>query len=278
VRYGIFSDIHSNVEALDAVIQAYRTEDIDKYLCIGDIVGYAANPNECIEKAKMLAMISVAGNHDRACVNLFSADYLNPFAKEAVIWTQSNLDDQSKYFLEHLPFIYKNEDLTMVHGTLDEPQDFHYMSDGYTASKTFGLLETDVCFVGHTHVPGIFIHSQQENLAIHSEDEQRLLSINHSRPRPLGRGSRRLIKSENGNIAYQKESGINIKEGNKYIIDVGSVGQPRDGNPEAAYCIYDTKKKNIEIKRVSYDIQAARGKIINAGLPGFLAERLLLGR
>lgn len=242
MRYGIFSDIHSNVEALDAVIEAYKKEGIDKYLCIGDIVGYAANPKECIEKTKMLAMITVAGNHDKACVNLFCADYFNSLAKEAVIWTQQNLDDQSRYFLEHLPLIYKNEDLTMVHGTLEEPQDFNYMTDGYTASKTFELLETDICFVGHAHVPGAF------------------------------------IKSENGRIQYQSENNIAIKEKNKYIINVGSVGQPRDGNPKAAYCIYDTKEKNVQIKRTNYDVQAARRKIINAGLPGFLGERLLAGR
>lgn len=242
MRYGIFSDIHSNAEALGAVIEAYKKEYIDKYLCIGDIVGYATNPKECIEKTKMLAMITVAGNHDRASVNLFSADYFNPLAKEAVIWTQHNLDDQSRYFLEGLKLIYKNEDLTMVHGTLEEPQDFNYMTDGYIALKTSELLETDICFVGHTHVPGTF------------------------------------IKSENGSIQYQTENNIDIKEKNKYIINVGSVGQPRDGNPEAAYCIYDTKNKNVQIKRINYDVQAAQRKIINAGLPGFLGERLLVGR
>lgn len=242
MRYGIFSDIHSNLEALEAVIEAYKKEGIDKYLCVGDIVGYAANPRECIEKVKMLAMITVAGNHDWASVDLFSMDYFNPLAKEAIIWTQRNLDDQGRYFLEGPKLIYKNEDLTMVHGTLDEPQDFNYMTDGYTASKTFELLEINICFVGHTHVPGTF------------------------------------IKSENGRIQYQAESNSDIKEGNKYIINVGSVGQPRDGDPRAAYCIYDTDKKNIQIKRVNYDTQAARKKIIAEGLPGFFGERLIIGR
>ena len=242
MRYGIFSDIHSNLEALDAVIEAYRKEKIDRYLCVGDVVGYASSPKECIEKIRMLAMITVAGNHDWASVNLISTDYFNPLAKEAVFWTQRNLDEEGRYFLEHLMLVYKNEDLTMVHGTLDEPGDFNYMADGYIASRTFELLETNICFVGHTHVPGVF------------------------------------IKSKDSRIRYQEDSNINIKEDSKYIINVGSVGQPRGGNPKAAYCIYDSDKKNVQIKRISYDIQTVRKKIIAGGLPRFLGERLLIGR
>lgn len=242
MRYGIFSDIHSNLEALDTVIEAYRKEKIDRYLCVGDVVGYASSPKECIEKIRMLVMITLAGNHDWASVNLISTDYFNPDALEAVFWTQRNLDEEGRYFLEHLMLVYKNEDLTMVHGTLDEPGDFNYMTDGYIASRTFELLETNICFVGHTHVPGVF------------------------------------IKSKDSRIRYQEDSNINIKEDSKYIINVGSVGQPRDGNPKAAYCIYDSDKKNVQIKRISYDIQTVRKKIIAGGLPRFLGERLLIGR
>ncbi len=242
MRYGIFSDIHSNLEALDAVIEVYHKEDIDKYLCIGDVVGYAANPKECIAKVKMLAMITVAGNHDQASVGLSSTDYFNPLAKEAIFWTERNLDEQSRSFLAGLPLVYKNEDLTLVHGTLDEPCDFNYMTDGSIAFKTFELLETEICFVGHTHIAGVF------------------------------------IKSKHSHIRYQEDNNIDIKEENKYIINVGSVGQPRDGNPKAAYCIYDTDKKNVQIKRINYDIQSAREKIITERLPRFLGERLLMGR
>lgn len=242
MRYGIFSDIHSNLEALEAVIQAYKKEEIDKYLCIGDIVGYAASPNQCIEKARALAMVTVAGNHDQASVNLFSVDYFNHLAKEAIFWTQRALDEASRNFLKTLPLVYKNDGLTMVHGTLHDPADFNYMADNDTALKTLELLENDVCFVGHTHSPGLF------------------------------------IRSKGAKIHYRQGCDIDIKQNNKYIINVGSVGQPRDGNPEAAYCVYDTKKKHIQIKRVSYDIKAAAKKIIDAGLPEFLAARLLAGR
>jgi len=187
-------------------------------------------------------MVTVAGNHDWASVDLFAADYFNPLARQAISWTAHNLDEQDRYFLERLGLVYKNEDLTLVHGTLNAPEDFNYMTDDYIAAKTFALLETNICFVGHTHIAEIFIQDKENY------------------------------------IYHQGGDNINIKEGNKYIINVGSVGQPRDGNPQAAYCIYDTKTNVVQIKRIDYDIQAARKKIITAGLPRFLGERLLVGR
>lgn len=242
MRYGIFADIHSNLEALDAVIEAYQKEAIDKYLCIGDSVGYAANPKECVKKIRQLSWAVVAGNHDWASVYLFSVDYFNPVAAEAIFWTRQNLDDDSRYFLENLKPVYRNEDLTLVHGTLDNPQEFNYMTDGYIAWETFKILETDICFIGHTHVPGVF------------------------------------MTDKDGHMQYRKDDFIEIKKGFKYIINAGSVGQPRDGDPKAAYSIYDTDKKEVRIKRMDYNIEVTRKKIIAAGLPGFLADRLLAGR
>lgn len=242
MRYGIFADIHSNLEALDEVIKSYKKEAIDKYLCVGDVIGYASNPKECIEKTKALTVIAVAGNHDWAAVDLFSIDYFNPVAREAIFWTKRNLDEQDRYFLESLKLVYKNEDLTLVHGTLDAPQEFHYMTDTYIAEKSFRLLETDICFIGHSHVAGIF------------------------------------IKGKDDQIYYQEADSVDIKDDNRYIINVGSVGQPRDGNPYASYCIYDTDKREVQIKRISYDMETPRKKIIEAGLPQFLGERLLFGR
>jgi predicted phosphodiesterase len=242
MRYGIFSDVHSNLEALNAVTEAYKKEAIDTYLCVGDVVGYGADPNECTELVKTLAMITVAGNHDWASVDLFSTDYFNPDAAGAIFWTKRNLDDKSRYFLESLKLIYKNEDLTLVHGTLDSPQDFDYMITSFAARQTFRLMETNICFVGHSHVAGIFIQDKDSRLD------------------------------------YSTEPVLSIKEGSKYIVNVGSVGQPRDGDPQAAYGIYDTDKKEVSIKRVNYDIQVARRKIIDNGLPRFLGERLLMGK
>jgi predicted phosphodiesterase len=242
MRYGIFSDVHSNIEALDSILEAFKKESIDTYLCIGDVVGYAAEPNECIEKVKRVASITVAGNHDWAAVNLFSLDYFNQFAKEALLWTRKQLNDSSADFLESLKLVYKNDDLTLTHGTLDAPEGFDYLVDTEIAEKTFLLMETNICFIGHTHIAGVFI-SEPDNY-----------------------------------IDYKKCASIDIEEGNKYIVNVGSVGQPRDGNPDAAYCIFDSDKKEVMIKRKAYDIESVRKKILDKGLPRFLGDRLMVGR
>lgn len=242
MRYGIFSDVHSNLEALDAVTEAYQKEGIDSFLCIGDIVGYAANPIECAEKIKTIASNTVAGNHDWAAVDLFSLEYFIPAAREALLWTKKRLTGSVKYFLESLKLTYENQDLVLAHGTLHEPDEFNYLIDEDSASLTFSVLKGRICFVGHTHRPGIFVKDYLDS------------------------------------IHYKDASRLEIKDYNKYIVNVGSVGQPRDGNPLAAYCIYDTDKSEVQIKRISYDIETARKKIISAGLPKFLGDRLLTGR
>jgi predicted phosphodiesterase len=242
MRYAIFSDVHSNLEAFNAVIASYKSESIDRYLCIGDVVGYATNPEECIGKVKSLATVTVAGNHDWATVHLFSDDYFNDMAREAIFWTRKLLDKKEINFLESLKLTYENEDLTLVHGTLDRPQEFEYLASLSAAEATFGVLQNDICFVGHSHVAGTF------------------------------------ISDELGRVFYTDEDEINMRDKNRYIVNVGSVGQPRDGDPRAACCIYDTAKRRIEIKRVKYDIDSARRKIIRAGLPQFLGDRLLAGR
>jgi len=242
MRYGIFSDVHSNIDALQAVVKAYKKEAIDAYFCVGDVVGYAANPIECINEVRRLTKATIVGNHDRASIDLLSSNYFNPVAAQAIAWTKDHLDNKDRAFLQSLKFVYQDEDLTLVHGTLATPEDFSYMVDYYSARETFLLLKTPVCFLGHTHVASAF------------------------------------IKAEGDTISYSALGEITIEGSCRYIINVGSVGQPRDSNPHAAYGIYDTKTKVVEIKRVAYDIQATRNRIADAGLPRFLGDRLLVGR
>ncbi len=242
MRYGIFSDVHSNLEALDAVIKAYEPESIDQYLCIGDSVGYAINPNECIVKIRVLQAISVAGNHDWASINLFSLDNLNPLARQGILWTMNHLSQESRDFLNQLSLVYKNEYFTLLHGSLDCPGEFNYTYTSEDAWRTFCILETKICFIGHSHIPGIFIRDITDN------------------------------------IRYLEGPSVDIEDYNSYIVNVGSVGQPRDGNPKAAFCIYDTDTGGIEIKRVQYNAEETRNKIINAGLPRRLGDRLLIGK
>ncbi len=241
MRYGIFSDIHSNLEALEAVIKAYQKEKIDKYLCLGDVVGYGANPNECVGISGDLAELTVAGNHDWASLGLFSAELFSQDAKAAILWTSEQLSDASKVFLRNLKLTVSFDDFVLVHGSLNDPQDFNYLQNAFDCQATFRLLESDICFVGHTHVPVVF------------------------------------VKNSQGEIRYEDIVKIKIEPGNKYVINVGSVGQPRDSIPHAAFCVWDTEKREVVIKRTVYDVFRARQKIIDKGLPEFLGNRLLIG-
>lgn len=241
MRYGIFSDIHSNLEALGVVLEAYAKENIDKYICLGDIVGYAVDYAVCIQKVKELGAIVIAGNHDWAAVELVSLEYFNPVAKEAIAWTKDKLSAEDKDFLAPLELVKEIDDFQIVHGTLDKPQDFNYMTDSYIATKTFDLMRKNICFIGHTHIPGVFIENDEY-------------------------------------VTYSSRPDYKLDDNKKYIINVGSVGQPRDGNPDSSYCIFDTDINEIQIKRISYDIPKTQNKIIKAGLPLFLAQRLSQGR
>jgi len=240
MRYGILSDIHSNLEALQAVLRLYKEEGVEDFFCLGDIVGYGANPKECLDIVRDLKVVCVAGNHDWAVSGRLNPIYFNPVAKEAIFWTQKQLSSEDKDFLKSLELIFKNDDLIMVHGTLSEPERFHYMVYVSQAEAMFHLMDRGVCFIGHTHAPQVIIQK--------GEEAQRL-----------------------------DELKVEIQMGQKYIINVGSGGQPRDGNSMAAYCIYDTDTRVIEVKRAPYDIKTAQEKILESGLPVSLAERLAVG-
>ncbi len=241
MRYGIFGDVHSNLEAFEAVINAYKKENIDRYFCVGDIVGYGADPWECIKNFKALDVVSVCGNHDWATVGLFDIEYFNPVAKEAVEWTKDFLGEAEKLFLKSLNLIVKEKDFILVHGTLHKPEDFLYALDLSSARASFNLMDRPILFVGHSHSPVIFFE-------------------------------------KDNNIDYTFKDCLDIEEEARYIINVGSVGQPRDGDPRAAYCIYDTEERRIWIKRIEYDVEKAKEKILKAGLPEVLGYRLLEGR
>ncbi len=241
MRYGIFGDVHSNLEAFEEVIKAYKKERIDRYLCVGDIVGYGADPVGCIENLKILKADSVCGNHDWASVGLFDIEYFNPTAKRAIEWTKKFIDDTGKVFLRSLDLILKEGNIILAHGTLHRPEEFLYLLDLTDAQYSFDLMDRQILFIGHTHTPVIFF-------------------------------------KKNNTIDYTFKDCLDIEEETRYIINVGSVGQPRDGDPRAAYCVYDTEGKRVWIKRIEYDIEKAEEKILKAGLPAVLGYRLLEGR
>ncbi len=241
MRYGIFSDIHSNIEALDNVLHALQEDGVDRYVCGGDIVGYGANPKECIDKIRGLNPIIVCGNHDWAVGGVIETEYFNESAKEAIEWTRRVLSDEYKEYLKGLKLVYQDEDITLVHATLHSPEMFYYMESIPMARRTLNILKTSVCFIGHTHVPVIFT-------------------------------------DEEGQIKYLFDPEMEFIEGSKQIVNTGSAGQPRDGDTRACYAIYDTALKRVHIKRVVYDFRITQEKILNAGLPEFLALRLAEGK
>lgn len=241
MRYGIFSDIHSNLEAFRAVIDAYQREHIDRYLCIGDIVGYAANPLECVQLIKGLDAGIVAGNHDWGSSGKFDLEYFTLSAREALVWTSSILGRAEKDFLCSLPLMHEEENFVLAHGSLDNPQEFHYLNNHEAAFADFTVLKKQICFIGHTHRPGVFVELDD-------------------------------------NLFYKALGTLEIEGRKRYIVNVGSVGQPRDRDPRAAYVVYDTDQKAVELKRIAYDISAVQEKILNAGLPDFFASRLAQGK
>ncbi len=241
MRYGIFGDVHGNIEAFKKVIEFYKKENIDEYLCVGDIVGYGADPSECIEEIKRLKAKTVCGNHDWAAAGTSPLYYFNPAAKSGIEWTRENLNLSDKEFLKKLKLVNEKKDFYVVHGSLHEPDCFPYIWDIEAAYKCFCNMNRNLCFVGHSHVAGFFFMQDKR-------------------------------------VDYGQGCLVRVKPEVKYIINVGSTGQPRDGNPKAAFCIFDTDKSTIEIKRVSYDVETAKDKILKAGLPEVLAYRLLEGR
>lgn len=241
MRYGIFSDVHSNFEAISAVLAAYQQERIERYLCIGDIVGYATDAHDCIRLIRDLKAQIVAGNHDWGASGKFDLEYFNPNAKETLVWTRKILSPEESDFLSGLPLAHSEENFTLVHGTLDSPEKFYYLNNYDEADRTFTVLEKQICFVGHTHRQGVFVEAEN-------------------------------------NLFYKSLTRLELEDRKRYIINVGSVGQPRDGDSRACFVIYDSEAKTVELKRLEYNFNVTQNKILKAGLPDFLARRLGEGR
>jgi diadenosine tetraphosphatase ApaH/serine/threonine PP2A family protein phosphatase len=245
MKYFIFSDIHGNLEALNAVLaeldlEASRSESTA--ICLGDIVGYGPNPHECIAEIRNRGIFSLAGNHDYASIGKMDISYFNPYAKDAVIWTKSVITPEDCDFLAQLPLSTRIENMTLVHATPCEAEQWNYLFTLYDAQHNFECFGTQACFVGHSHQPIFIVQKETKDCWVH--------------PHPV----------------------LSFREGWRYIINVGSVGQPRDGNPSATLAIYDTSVQMVEIRRLKYDISITQQKMKTQGLPEYLIERLEMGR
>jgi predicted phosphodiesterase len=245
MRYLIFTDVHGNLEALEALLRFVQKKKIDHYLYLGDLVGYGASPNEVIRKVKDLEPLTILrGNHDKAVCGLDSIETFNPIAAAAIDWCRKVITKPNEHFLSKVKQgpLRVNDQITLCHGApFDED---YYIFGEFDAAEAFGFLSTPLCFFGHTHFP--FIYSLEDHTV---------------------RGA-----FVQGNF---KE--IKLKKNVRYLVNPGSVGQPRDRNPKAACAIYDTETETIKFHRMEYDIARAQKKILKEHLPPGLAERLALG-
>lgn len=242
MRYGIISDIHGNLEALNAVLEEIQNHKIDQLICLGDIIGYGANPNECIELVRQKCQIILAGNHDYAAIQKVDISTFNNYAQDAIGWTIHNLSQESKVFLESLKIFHKADPIYFVHSTPMDPTEWNYILSTFDAYESFQEFQEQICFIGHSHVPIIFTSRQK-----HRYD-----------------------------VIEKKELHIDPK--NRYIINVGSVGQPRDLDSRAAYGIFDDESRTFCLHRVHYDIKKTQEKMRLTGLPEFLIVRLQYGK
>jgi len=240
MKYAVLGDIHANLEAFDAVLEDARKAGATHYANTGDIVGYNADPRACLQKLKTMQFASVQGNHDYYAAYHDSIDSFNPAARHSISWTRKHLGIFDRKYLRQLPLILDVENFTLVHSSLKMPNLWNYMHKKRDAQGHFLNQFNPVCFLGHTHVPSVFIF-------------------------------------DHGQIEHYRFDVLPLQKGLKYLINVGSVGQPRDRDPRACYVLYDLDNQTIELRRVAYDVETTQKKIRAAGLPFRNALRLKTG-
>lgn len=243
VRIALLSDVHANLIALDAVLADARDRSIDAYWSLGDMVGYGPRPNEVLARLREIGALCVLGNHDAAAIGLITTELFNPVAAEAAEWTARALDEAHRAWLAELPEVATVEGATLVHGTLHEPL-WEYLITAEAAHHHFDALQTRVSVAGHTHIP----------LVIWQEAGGSVRATQPAHEETVELGS------------------------TPVAVNPGGVGQPRDGDPRAAYAIYAPDANRVEYRRVAYDIVTVQRQIAEAGLPKSLAARLSVGR
>jgi len=240
MKIAILSDIHANLEALESCAEYIKeNDDIEFTAILGDIIGYGADPARCIDIAKEIGDINIIGNHDAAVIGTTDITYFNMAAREAIFWTRKQLNDDYYDFLKDLPYSKSQKNILFTHSSPNDPKEWKYIFNWYDALDDFNSCDEKVCFVGHSHVAGIF---EEAETILHGE----------------------------GPVQLDPEK--------QYIVNVGSIGQPRDGDPRSSFAILDTTTSILEIIRVEYDVKLARDKIIETGMPEYLGNRLLQGR
>jgi len=240
MKYAVLGDVHANLEALETVLADAERRGAERIVCTGDLVGYNANPVECMDRMLETGAVIVQGNHDHIASDRKERDNFNPVAHQAILWTRDRLNIRHRRRLGRLPLTLQTDGFTLVHSSLCDPEEWEYIFGPEEAAASLGLQQTPICFYGHTHRP-MFFRTNGEWI-------------------------------EAG--LYET---LKLEAGWKYLINAGSVGQPRDGDPRAAYALYDNCKQTVTLYRLEYNIPAAQKKIRDAGLPEADALRLATG-
>jgi predicted phosphodiesterase len=237
----VISDIHSNLTALEAVLK--DAGSYDEVWCLGDVIGYGPDPNQCVEVVRDLpGLVCLRGNHDSAVTGLAEKGKFNPTAQEALEWTEKELRAGNLTYMKELPSQVETGDVTLAHGSPRDPV-WEYIMDPYTATANFDFFSTPYCLVGHSHIPFIFTYENEEELAVR-------------KPLPLGEE-------------------VQLPE--RALLNPGSVGQPRDSDPRASYAIFHPEQRTWIYHRVAYDVEGVQKRMRNAGLPLTYIQRIAHG-
>ncbi len=240
MKYAVLSDVHANMDALEAVTESIRAAGLEVVVCLGDVVGYGPEPEVAVRAIRKLAKPVILGNHDRAAFTEGAEARFNEWAEDAIRWTREQLSEDSLSFLSALELSGVYDGTRLTHATPSNPSSWSYVMDEHDAQAAFEGFEEQLCLIGHTHEPAFF--ELKDGIATEIEGDS-----------------------------------VVMESGRRYIVNVGSVGQPRDGDPRAAYAVVDPDELAVEIVRVEYDATATARKILKAGLPLYLAERLTHG-
>jgi diadenosine tetraphosphatase ApaH/serine/threonine PP2A family protein phosphatase len=243
MRYAILGDIHANETALHAVLEDVANIGVDRILCLGDLVGYGASPRATLQVLREIDAISIRGNHDEACCGLMESTFFNPSARAAATWTKDRLTSKEKQWLAELPLTIDLDECSLAHGTYDHAQEFRYLNSVDSALGSLKSMPRPICFVGHTHLPVVVVQTE------------------HAPESP----------------SHTLSARIELADIRRAVVNPGSVGQPRDEDPRAAWGLFLPDEPSYELRRVEYDIEHEARKIRAAGLPSFLADRLHLG-
>ncbi len=242
MKVAVLSDIHGNLEALEAVDRVLRQMEVRSILFAGDAVGYGPDPEDCVRWVEERSALSVAGNHDHAAVGAADAGGFNPLARAALEWTRDHLSPESAGYLARLPLMGEAEGAAVAHANPRQPGEWGYIMTLWEADISFGYFTAPFCFIGHSHHPVM------------------------------------VKRDPKGGVSVMHDASFRVEQGCRYLVNVGSVGQPRDRNPAACFGLLDRESGDFSLVRVSYDVARTQEKMRKAGLPEPLAARLAEGR